>query len=108
MSHPDDLLSSAPKPMAPLLAISVASSLLIFVATYFIYFSRHQSEVAGGYMPLAVGIGAFFSLMSWFNYLALPSQSFQVRLAKAGGIALAESVVFLILLLFLVLNTIGS
>lgn len=94
--------------MASLLPIGVALSLLIFVATFFTYFSRHQSHAPGSYLPLALGIGAFFSLMSWFNYLVFSAPSVRVRLAKAGSIALAESTVFLVLLLFLLLNTIGS
>ena len=108
MSLRDELSPASPKPMAPFLPIGVVLSLLIFVATYFTYLSRHQSHASGSYLPLAVGVGAFFALMSWFNYLAFPSPSVPVRLAKAGGIALVESTVFLFLFLFLVLNTIGS
>ncbi len=108
MSHRDELSPASQKPMAPFLPISVVLSLLIFVGTYFTYFSRHLSHAPGSYLPLAVGIGAFFGLMSWFNYLVFPSPSVPVRLAKAGGIALAESTVFLFLFLFLALNTIGS
>ena len=108
MNHRDELSPALPKSMAPFIPIGVVLSLLIFVATYFTYFSRHQSHAPGSYLPLAVGVGAFFALMSWFNYMAFPSPSVPVRLAKAGGIALAESTVFLFLLLFLVLNTIGS
>ena len=108
MSHPDELSPASEISLAPFVPISVVLSLLIFVGTYFTYFSRHLSHAPGSYLPLAVGISTFFGLMSWFNYLAFPSPSLPVRLAKAGGIALAESTVFIFLFLFLVLNTIGS
>lgn len=108
MNHPDELLSASPKPIASLLPIGIALSLFIFVATYFTYFSRHQSHAPGSYLPLTVGISAFFALMCWLNYLVSSSPSVPVRLAKAGGIALAESTVFLFLLLFLLLNTLGA
>lgn len=93
---------------APLLPLAVVVGLLIFVGTYFAYFYRHQIQAPGSYVPLAVGIGAFFCVMLWLNYVALASQSASARLIKAGGIAIAEAGAFFMLLLFLVLNTIGS
>lgn len=108
MCEPDDVPSPSQKPIAACLPLSVVLSLAIFVGTYFTYFSRHLSEAPGSYLPLAFGIGLFFSLMSWFNYFVFSSPSVPVRLAKACGIALAESAVFIFLLLFLVLNTVGS
>lgn len=108
MSKPEDLPSPSQKPIAAFLPLSVVLSLVIFVGTYFTYFSRHLSETPGSYLPLSLGIGLFFALMSWFNYLVISSPSVRVRLAKAGGMALAESAVFLFLLMFLLLNTVGS
>ena len=108
MNHRDELSPATQRPTALLLPIGLVLSLLIFVGTYFTYFYLHQSHAPGSYLPLVVGISAFFGLMVWFNFLAFSKLSIPVRLVKAIGIALAESAVFFLVFLFLVLNTIGA
>lgn len=108
MDRRSGLLSNPLNPMTRFVPTGAILSLLIFAVTYFTYYFRHQSGAPGSYLPLVVGMGAFFALMSWFNYFSSPSLSVLVRLLKAVGIALAESVLFFFLLLLLVLNTIGA
>jgi hypothetical protein len=96
------------RPPFPLLPAGVVVGLLIFVGTYFTYFYRHQTHAHGSYIPLAVGIGTFFCVMLGLNYLALASRPAPARLAMASGAAIAESLAFLVLIMFVVVNTRGS
>jgi hypothetical protein len=91
-----------------LLSVGVTLSLGIFLVTYFTYFSYHQLHVSGSNLPLVIGVVSFLGLMFWLNYLALRSQKPLSRFAKAAGFSLALTVVFIFMLFFLILNTIGS
>jgi hypothetical protein len=93
---------------ALLIAIGVVLSLSIFVSTFFTYFSRHQAHIEGSYVPIEIGTLAFLGLMTWINFLALARHSQWSFLAKVIGISLVETIVFVFLLLFLLLNTVGS
>jgi hypothetical protein len=91
-----------------LLSVGVTLALVIFLATYYTYFSHHQLHVSGSYLPLVIGVISFSGLMFWLNYLALHSHKPLARLVKAASLSLALSVVFIFMLFFLILNTIGS
>jgi hypothetical protein len=93
---------------ALLIAIGVVLSLSIFVGTFFTYFSRHQAHIAGSYVPIGIGTFAFLGLMTWINYFALTRHPQGIFLAKLIAISFVETTVFVFLLLFLLLNTIGS
>ena len=83
-------------PPAWLLLVGVVLSLGNFSGTYFAYF------------PLAIGVSSFFLLMCVIAYAAVSSQTLLGRMAKAAGLALTATAVFLLLFLFLVVNTLGS
>jgi hypothetical protein len=108
MTRHSDLSPATQQSRGPLLPIGVALSLLIFVATYFTYFFRHQMHAPGSYLPLTIGTTVFFSFIAWLTYRALSSQTAVVRIAKAIGGAVAATIAFLFLFFLLVLNTIGS
>ncbi|MBC7756721.1 MAG: hypothetical protein H7Z20_08830 [Bdellovibrio sp.] len=91
-----------------LLSVGVTLSLGIFLATYFTYFSRHQLHISGSYLPLVIGVISFSGLMFWLSYLALISQKSTARFVKAASFSLVLTVVFIFMLSFLILNTIGS
>jgi hypothetical protein len=91
-----------------LLSVGITLSLVIFVVTYFTYFSRHQLHISGSYLPLIIGVISFSGLMFWLNYLALYSHKPLVRFVKAASFSLALTVVFIFMIFFLILNTIGS
>ena len=96
--------------VAPCLAAFswVVLSLGIFSGTYFAYLSRYETHALGSYFPLAIGVSSFFLLMSVVADRAVSSQTRLGRIAKAVGLALVATAVFLLLFLFLVLNTLGS
>jgi len=87
---------------------AVILSLSIFVAIYLQYFTRHETGPGIGYSPLAIGAGSYFVLMCALNYLGYSSSPTPFRLAKAIGVALIEGIVFVFLVMFLILNTLGS
>ena len=91
-----------------MIPVGVVLSLLIFAATYFTYFFRHQTHAPGSYLPLAIGTIVFLSVMAWLNYRAFSSQAALVRLVKTIGVAIAETIIFQFLFYLLVLNTLGS
>ncbi len=91
-----------------LLVLGVVTSLCVFVATYFIYVSQQHDHLQGSYLPIAVGSAVFSATMIWLNYVALSSQTTLVRFAKAFGLAMLQAAIFIGLMLFLLLNTIGS
>lgn len=62
----------------------------------------------GSYLPAVLGVGAFVALMAALNYVVLANNPTLLRLSKALGIALIEAVLFFFLLLFLIVNTLGS
>ena len=95
-------------PTSILLSVGVTLSLVIFVATYYTYFSRNQLHISGGYLPLVIGVTSFSGLMFWLNYFALCSHKPLARFVKAASVSLGLTVVFIFMLLFLILNTIGS
>lgn len=87
--------------------VAVALALLIFTATVYAYLSSHGTHVRG-YLPLTIGLTSFFVLMAALVYLGSSSKTSSGRIAKAAGIALAETIVFFLLALFIVLNTLGA
>lgn len=104
MPHADQSKSAS---TTILLSIGVTLSLGIFLATYFTYFSR-QLHVSGSYLPLVISVISFSGLMFCLNYLVLDSHKPIVRFVKAASFSLALTVVFIFMLFFLILNTIGS
>ena len=95
-------------PPAWLLLVGAVLSLGIFSSTYFAYLSRLETHTLGSNFPLAIGISSFFLLMSVVAYMAVSSQTLLGRIAKAVGLAVAATAVFLMLFLFLALNRLGS
>ena len=93
---------------APLHLLGIVLSLGIFAATYFVYFSLHRANAPGSYLPIAIGPGLYFVLMYALNYLGMSTHPSWGRVTRAAGITLAETGVFIILMMFLLLNTIGS
>ena len=93
---------------ALLIAVGVVLSLSIFVGTFFTYFSRHQEHIQGSYVPLEIGTCAFLGLMIYINFNVLPRGYQWIFLAKVIGISLAETIMFVFLMLFLLQNTVGS
>lgn len=108
MVETDSKFKSSANSLAILMPVGVVMALCIFVGTFFNYFSRHKMLAPGSYTPLLIGVCLFFGLMVVLSYLSSPTQEIPIRIAKAVSIALAVTAVFFLLLLFLVLNTIGS
>lgn len=88
--------------------VGVALALLVFTATVYAYLSRPEPHVHGSYLPLVIGVTSFFLLMAALIYIGTSSKTLSGRIAKAAGIALAETIVFFLLTLFIVLNTLGA
>lgn len=88
------------------LAVSIA--LLVFVGTFFAYADRHANELPGSYIPAVLGGFIFVVAMCVINYLASSDDDVVVCLAKAVIYAVIEGVIFFFLLMFLMLNFIGS
>jgi hypothetical protein len=86
---------------------AVTLSLCIFSVMYFLYVKKHGNHEAGSYLPLAVGSCVFFGVMAWVNFRSVTAKSASIRLAKAVGFAAAETIIFVLVFLFLLLNTIG-
>lgn len=79
----------------------------IFTATYFAYFSSHEAQRPGSYLPLAIGLGSFFLLTYVVIYLGTSAATLLRRHAKATGVALVAAFAFFLFLMFLILNTLG-
>ena len=93
---------------APLQLLGIVLSLGIFAATYYLYFSLHRANAPGSYLPIAIGPGVYFVLMYALNYLCMSTHPSWGRVARAAAITLTETTVFVIIMMFLLLNTIGS
>lgn len=87
---------------------AVVLSLFTFATTYFAYVSRHETGLPGTYVPLVVGGVSFFVLMCALGHLGSTSGSAQVRFLRAAAVALVELAVFVLLWLFLLLNSLGA
>jgi hypothetical protein len=103
-SAPPKRLGRTPR----VLALSVVVALCVFGATYATYFVRAHTRTPGSYVPLIVGLSVYFVIMASLHYLASATQATWQRAAKAVGLALAESLTFFFLFLFVVVNTLGS
>ena len=88
--------------------IAVILSLGIFTATFLAYFERHEMHAPGSFLPMILGCSSFFVTMCALLYLGTPSRTTARRIAIAVSVALGETVVFLNLVMFLLVNTIGS
>ena len=108
MSRSETSRAATERHVVPLLLTGIALSLYLFFGTYFAYLSHHGADGPGSYVPLAIGTSVFLGLMVWLHYLGSSSQVLLVRIAKAVGFAIFETVAFLFLFLVLVINTLGS
>lgn len=90
---------------AALLPVGVAFSLSLFVGTFYAMCSSYQTHDQISYLTTCIGASLFLSLMIWLIYLAQNNGSTLQRLAKATGVAIAETSLFIALLWFLILNT---
>jgi hypothetical protein len=108
MSRTETSAEATERHSGPLLSVGIGMSLCIFFGTYLAYSSRHEAQAPGSYLPLAIGTAIFLGLMVCLHYLSSSSQSLLVRIVKAVGIALFETILFLLLFLFFVVNTLGS
>jgi len=90
------------------LLITAVVSLCIFAVTFLTYFEAHRNHLVVGYNPAIFGSFAFFVSMTLVGYWVFVEEDSSLRFAKALGAALVETIAFCFLLLFLLLNTLGS
>ncbi len=62
----------------------------------------------GSYTAIIVGLSVFFISMALLNYITFTGQNKTARFAKAACIAFIEAIVFIVVFLFLLLNTLGT
>jgi hypothetical protein len=104
-NHVEAIASSPKGKTMWLVAAGVLISVCTFAATFFAY---SPPRAPAGYAPAIVGIGLFFASMTCVGYFAQSKGGRSARIGKALGVALAETVAFTLLLLFLVLNIFGA
>ena len=90
------------------LLAAVVSALGVFALTFLPYANAYAKREVAGYAPSIVGVAAFAVLMTAINYWALRGREPGVRFGWAAGIAVAETVVFGFLFMFVLLNSFGS
>lgn len=90
------------------LARAVVLALCIFAVTLCAYLLRHKQALPGSIWPALVGLILFTATMTRLHYITLTERVIVWRLCKALGIALLEAVVFVGLLFFILLNTLGA
>lgn len=88
--------------------VGVVLALSIFVGTFYIYFFCHQTHVQSTYLTVTVGSTVFLSVMATLNYIAQVNGTRVKRFIKAAGIGGAQTILFLVLLWFLIVNTAGA
>jgi hypothetical protein len=99
------MASGAPPSSVLLNGVAVIAALIVFSGTFLAHIPRGQP---GSYLPIGVGSLAFMILMFAVNFAATRAKSMRGRLLQSIGVALVESVVFIFLLLFLLVNSFGS
>ena len=104
-NHMEAIVASSKGRTAWLVAAGVLISLCTLAATLFAF---APPRPPAGYAPAILGIGMFFVSMALVGYLAQPRSPRLVRIGTTLGVALAESVAFALLLLFLRLNIFGA
>lgn len=86
---------------------AVCSALAIFAVTLFAYADKARVHIPAGYLPGIVGLLVFATVMLWLTHLILPKQM-NWRISVLFASVMAETAVFLYLLMFLLLNLYGS
>jgi len=102
------MISGMPTRFPWALLISVAATLSIFGLTFLPYAGAHAKQQPGGYAPAILGVVVFAVFMAATNYWALSGREPSTRLAWSVGVAIAETGVFCIALLFVLINSFGS
>jgi hypothetical protein len=87
--------------------VGVALALSIFVGTFYVYFSCHQAHVQRACLTVTISSALFLCVMTMLNYLTQVNGTLVIRLIKAAVIGVAQTALFLTLLWFLIINTIG-
>ncbi|WP_377150608.1 hypothetical protein [Pseudaeromonas sharmana] len=90
------------------LARAVVLALCIIAVTLCAYLVRQNQALPGSIWPALVGLILFTATMTRLHYITLTERVIVWRLCKALGIALLEAVVFVGLLFFILLNTLGA
>jgi hypothetical protein len=88
--------------------VGVVLALSIFVGTFYMYFFCHQAHVQCAHLTVTIGSTVFLSVMAVLNYLAQVNGTRVKRFIKAAGIGGAQTILFLVLLWFLIVNTSGA
>ena len=83
-------------------------ALSIFVGTFYASFFCHQARLQCTCLILGIGSAVFLSVMATLNYLAQVTETRLERFIKAAGIGGAQTILFLALLWFLIVNTTGA
>jgi hypothetical protein len=88
--------------------IGVVLALSIFVGTFYVYFFCHQAHAQCNYLTVVISSTAFLSVMTLLNYLAQLNGTRVKRFIKAAGIGGAQTILYTVLLWFLIVNTMGA
>ena len=83
-------------------------ALSIFVGTFYACFFCHQAHLQCTCLILTIGSTVFLSIMAMLTYLAQVTEDRLERFIKAAGIGGAQTILFLALLWFLIVNTMGT
>lgn len=87
--------------------VGVVLALSIFVGTFYFYFLCHQEHVQCTHLTVTISSAVFLSVMTMLNYLAQVNGTRVKRFIKAIGIGGAQTILFSVLLWFLIVNTTG-
>jgi hypothetical protein len=88
------------------LPVAIVSAVVVFAGTFFAYAERHRLNQGGSYAPVLIGVLLFLALMIVFTFAMLPKE--RRSIVVVGGIVFGETLAFVVVLTFLVLNAYGS
>ena len=87
--------------------VALLTAIAIFAGTYYAYAERHRLQEEGSPLPGVIGLGLFAITMTFLTDRLLPEEGKRRSLILVGVVA-GETAAFFFILLFLLLNTLGS
>jgi hypothetical protein len=84
---------------------TAVASIAVFAPTTFVYFAAHRKGEAGGYVPFFAGTLFFSAVVGIATFVSAPDR---VRVWGLVATVLISAAAFAIILLFILLNVLGS
>ena len=85
--------------------VTAVASIAVFGATIFVYFAAHREGVPAGYLPFFGGALSFAAVVGTATYASAPDGT---RVRGSVAAILISAAAFGIILLFILLNMLGS